>query len=284
MWPIAQAGDAPLPHELPPSFDAGAEPMYYASELGWWTFWLYGWGSWIYWAFLLWMLIYCLRNDPERYIWLWVILIFQPLGAVIYFFARWLPSTRLEPPSFLRKWTRGGEIQRLRIAANQIGNPHQYIELAEALQETGQTEAAGAAYRAALEKDGENLQALWGAAGVDFRDEDYAAAREKLEKVLAQDPSYKFGDVSLLYGKVLYRMGEREAAREQLEKHTKRWRHPEGVFLLATLCADAGQTQQARDHLNGLIMDIDGSPRAIARKQLFWKSRAKRLLRRLPAA
>ncbi|MFG0334483.1 MAG: tetratricopeptide repeat protein [Maioricimonas sp. JB049] len=265
-------------------YDAGAELQYYASDLGWWGFWMYGWGSWFYWALLIWMLVYCIRNDPERYTWLWVILIFQPLGAIIYFFARWLPSKRLEPPPFLGKWTRGSEIRRLKIAASQIGKPHQYNELAEALQETGQTQEAGAAYRAALEKDGKNVQALWGAAGVDFKNEDYAAAREKLEKVLARDPSYKFGDVSLLYGKTLYRLGEREAAREQLEKHTKRWRHPEGVFLLATLCADAGEIKQAREHLDGLIMDIEASPRAIARKQVFWKARARKLLRRLPAA
>jgi hypothetical protein len=31
-------------------------------------------------------------------------------------------------------------------------------------------------------------------------------------------------------------------------------------------------------------MDLDASPRAIVRKQLFWKGRASRMLRKLPEA
>jgi hypothetical protein len=207
-----------------------------------------------------------------------------PFGQVIYLLARWLPSLNARPPRFLSKWTRGRELQRLRIAAHQIGNAHQYVELGDALRETGRMNEAGRAYEQALQKDGHNLQALWGGASVDFQHGEFAAARDKLLKIISVDPAYKFGDVSLLYAKTLHALGEAQAAREHLEGHTRRWRHPEGLYLLASIYADEGRAAPARQQLQALIQDLDGAPRAIVRRQLFWRGRARRLLRKLPGA
>lgn len=272
---LAQAGVDPGQHPLPP------DPSWY------WPFVWFGLGfhlvGWIYFAFFVWMLVHCLRSDPERFVWVWVILVFQPLGAIIYFFARWLPNSNVPLPRFLQKWTRGKEIQRRRVAASQIGNAHQFVELGDALRETGRFDEAARAYATALQKDGKNLQGLWGAACVDFKHAEYAAARDKLSRVIEVDPAYKFGDVSLLYGKTLHALKETGAARTHLETHTRRWRHPEGLFLLASLYADAGEHARSRAQLQALIMDLDGAPRSIVRKHLFWKSRARKLLRKLPS-
>lgn len=244
--------------------------------------WTCGWP--IYLPFMIWMAISCARHDPERHLWLWIIIIVPYAGPLIYFFARWLPTRNVRPPRFLQKWTRGRELERLRIAARQIGNAHQFVELGDALRETGQFREAGEAYASAIQKDGRNLQALWGAACVDFQHERFAEARDKLQRVIAVDPAYKFGDVSLLYGKSLCALEDLDAARDHLEAHTRRWRHPEGVYLLANVYADLGEPGRAREQLRALIMDLDASPRAIVRKQLFWKGRANRMLRKLPEA
>lgn len=244
----------------------------------------HGFGGWVYLAFLVWMLVYCVRNDPERHIWLWVILIFQPFGALIYFLARWLPSSSLQPPRFLHNLFRGREIERKRIAASQIGNAHQYVELADALRDIGRLDAASDAYQRALDKDPRHMGGLWGAACVDFRRENFQAAKEKLEQVLAVDSNYKFGDVSLLYGNVLLKLNQSDDARAHLEQHTRRWRHPEALFRLAEIRIRDGDPGSARNLLQSLIMDVDGSPRAIARRFYFWKGRARRLLRKLPPA
>lgn len=241
------------------------------------------WG-WPYTAFMVWMLISCIRNDPERYLWMWIILLIPPFGPLIYFFARWLPASQVRPPKALRRFFRGKELQRLEIAAKQIGNAHQYVEWGEALRDCGKTAAAGDAFQKALAKDGQNLQALWGAASVEYEQGNYAGAREKLQRVLETDPAYKFGDVSLLQCKSLVALGETDTAREQLEAHTKRWRHPEGLYLLASIYAEQGNAAGARAQLESLIQDLDGAPRAIVRRQMFWKGRARKLLRKLPTA
>ncbi len=233
-------------------------------------------------AFKIWMIIECIRKDPDRYIWFWVIFLI-PFGAIIYFFARWLPGANVKAPTAARRFTRGGEIRRLETAAQQIGNAYQYVMLGDALLETGRHAAAGEAYENALRKEPDNLQALWGAGQVSLHSGEAERACERFERVLAIDSSYKFGDVSLAYGKALYALDKVEPAREQFQQHVQRWRHPEALYLLGKICTETDRLVEAREHLQALITDVNGSPQAIARKHRPWKSRAQRLLRRIPA-
>jgi hypothetical protein len=284
---LAQASDGGIPPydpglDGPPEYD----PYGYDPYTGhWFPFWMLG-GlalfNLLYAALALWMAVECLRKDPDRYLWIWVIFFIFPVGPILYFFLRWLPSTDVRLPHWARKWTRGYDLRRLETAAKQIGNAHQFVQWGDLEREVGNHERAAGAYQKALGKDPANLQALWGAALVDLQSNRFPAARERLEKILAIDPQYKFGDVSLAYGKALLKLNEVDASRAHLEKHICRWRHPEALYLLATIQLEQGQPAAARETLDALILDIHGSPKAIARRHTMWYSRAKRLLRRIP--
>lgn len=231
-------------------------------------------------ALKIWMAVECLRKDPDRYLWLWIIIL-VPFGSVVYFFIRWIPNNEIRLPTFMQQWTRGREIDRLRLAAIQIGNPHQHILLGDALREIKQHAEAGEAYAEALEKEPANLQALWGAAQVHMHFSDFESARDHLRTILDIDPQYKFGDVSFAYGQSLAELDRPDAAIEHLEEHVRRWPQPEALYALACLLADEGNHQQARTHLQSMLLGINSSPRGIARKNAMWKSKGKRLLRRL---
>ncbi len=110
---------------------------------------------------------------------------------------------------------------------------------------------------------------------------DYDTVRQRLEQVLKIDPQYKFGDVSLTYAKSLLELDRVEEATAHLQKHVRRWRHPEGLYLLAWLDSQAGRTQDARDNLQAMLMEIESSPPPIARKQGLWRRRGLQLLRKL---
>lgn len=171
---------------------------------------------------------------------------------------------------------------RLETAAEQIGNPHQFVQWGDALREVGKLDQAARAYERALAKEPVNLPALWGAAQVAVSQKRFADVGTLTRRILDKDPQYKFGDVSLAYGRALNELGESDAARVHFEHHAKRWRHPEALYLLSQLYVTQGQPQLARQQLLGLIQDINGSPVAIARKFGRWKSRARQLLRKLP--
>ena len=168
------------------------------------------------------------------------------------------------------------------MAAVRIGNPHQHVQLGDALREIGQYSEAGDAYGHALEKEPQNLQALWGAAVADMRFQEYDSACERLETILDIAPRYKFGDVSLAYGTTLRELDKPEEAIAHFEQHVRRWPQPEALFTLAEMHIDEGNHQAARKHLLEMMLGINSSPRAIARKFGIWKSKGRRLLKRLP--
>jgi hypothetical protein len=267
MWVLAQWTDMPDPQSG-------------------WMYALFGMQltSVIYGVFWVWMVWHCLKTEPDRWLWIWVLLVIPGIGPVLYFVLRFLPSTEFRPPSFLRRWTRGTELTRLETAANRIGNPHQFIQWGDALRDVGRYDDAASAYDSALKKDAQNLPALWGAAQVAAIQRRHDQALNWTSQILEKDAQYKFGDVSLAHGKALVELNDSTTATAHFEQHVKRWRQPEAVWLLAKLLAGQGQSQSAREHLQSLLMDINGSPAAIARKHGRWKSRAKQLLRSLPSA
>jgi tetratricopeptide (TPR) repeat protein len=248
------------------------------------TSWLFGLVMWVVWfvgtAFWIWMLIECLRNDPDRYFWIWILIII-PFGSPIYFFVRWLPSHQLRLPGPLRRLAGRRELVKFETAARQIGNPHQYIQWGDALKDARMMDQADDAYREALNKEPDNIQALWGSGQTLVSRSRFAEAKDRFTRVLELDPQYKFGDVSLELARSLTELGEHDAARRHLDEHVRRWRHPESVYMLALLEAERGQTDIAKEHLKAMIMDIDGSPRGIARRNNMWRSKARRMLNRL---
>lgn len=236
-------------------------------------------------AFWIWMLVHCIRHDPDRNLWLWVVLIGSAPGAFIYFLVRWLPGARLSPGlSLMSRWTKGRQIPRLEVAARNIGNAHQYVELGDAYRETGKTSRAAECFRQALEKDPGHLPALWGAAQVELQRSNLSAARLHLEQILAKDEAYKFGDVSLAHCRTLAGLNDTDAALTRLERHLNRWTHPEAYVLIATILIDRGHPEAAREKLEATISDLRGGPAFFARQNRGWARQARRMLARLPRA
>lgn len=251
-----------------------------------WTFLLFGWTfallGLVYSLFWIWMLIHCITVEPDKSFWLWLLIVAPFPGAIVYSVVRFFPAANLQAPPWLRKFTRGKELQRLATATETIGNPHQFVQYGDALRETNQWAEAGEAYNQALWKDSTSLPALWGAAQVAAKQKRYADVCTYCRQILDRDPQYRFGDVSFAYAKALLDSGDTAAGRAHLEKHCRRWRHPECTYLLAERCVADGDTAEARQHLLDVIRDINGSPSAIARKHGRWKSLSRRLLAKLP--
>lgn len=232
-------------------------------------------------ALKVWMLVECWRKDPDSAFWFWIVLI-VPFAEIVYFFVRWLPAGGTRLPRGLRKWSRGRDLARLEAAARQIGNPHQWVQLGDALREINEFARARQAYERALARDPRDAQALWGAALVDLEHQQFQTAHQRLAQLLEIDPGYKFGDVSLAYGKTLYKCRGAREALDHMEQHVRRWRQPEALYLLAVMHSEAGNFDEARGHLESLLLDMHGSPPAFVRKHGAWKSRGQKLLRKLP--
>ena len=120
--------------------------------------------GYLYLPFFIWMLIDCIRNEPDRNIWIWVIIIVQGLGLFIYFFSRYLPrgDNKFIKSFFAQFQTK--ELKQLQYQAKQIGNAYHWIHYGDKLRELQRFAQAEQAYRTAMKKESDNIQALWGLA------------------------------------------------------------------------------------------------------------------------
>ena len=241
--------------------------------------------SWILWLpFFLWQLIDCFYAEPDRYLWMLIILLVNPgfpAGAGLYFALRWLPRHRARWIGKPSRWTKQAELSRLEAAALQIGNAHQYVQWADLLREVKAWKQARTAYQAALEREPGSLPALWGLAQVELATRRFAEARRALEPIMAADSAYKFGDASLAYGRALMELKDRDAARLHWAAHVKRWRQPEAVVRHAELLAEAGDSAEALRQLDLLLIDARIAPSFFHREHGRWIRRARSLRRRL---
>ncbi|MSR57407.1 MAG: tetratricopeptide repeat protein [Planctomycetaceae bacterium] len=212
-----------------------------------------------------------------------ILFIFNVPGALVYFVVRWLPGARVSTDwAILNRWKKSRQIPRLEVAARNIGNAHQFVELGDAYRETGKTERAAECFTKALQKDPASLPALWGAAQVEMQRQTFAAAKAHIEQILARDSGYKFGDVSLAHCRTLIALKEPDAAHEKLREHLKRWPNPEAHVLMATLQTECGEHAAARQNLESMLLDLRGGPAFFARQNSGWARKARRLLRKLP--
>jgi hypothetical protein len=232
-------------------------------------------------GFWMLMIFDCVRNDPERNTWIWILIFLHFPGALIYFVARRLPQMNLPMPNYFKRWTRQQELWNAEAAVRNIGKAHQYVLLGNVLSEIGEFDKAADAYQQALEKEPKNAHALWGAAFIEMRQKKFEAAKAHLEILLKLDPDYKCGEASLFYGKALFELKDWEAAKIHLDKDIKYWSHPESSILLATIQMQAGNSEDARDRLETMLAKVKGSPAFHYRKQQQWVRQAEKMLRTL---
>lgn len=231
--------------------------------------------------FWMWMIYDCVRNDPDKNTWLWILIFLNVPGGIIYFLVRRLPLINLPVPNYFSRWRRRRELWNAEAAAMNIGNAHQYVILGNLLCDLELFDRAADAYNTALEQESSNAQALWGVASVEMKNEDFESANRHLETLLKLEPEYKYGEASLAYVKTLLALHKFDAAKEHLEKHLQFWRNPEAYLMLAKIHAQQGNTQDARNLVEVMLRNLRGSPEYHYRRNLHLVREAKKLLRKL---
>jgi len=227
------------------------------------------------------MIFDCVRNDPERNTWLWILIFLNVPGAVIYFVVRRLPYLNVPVPTAFKRWTYGNKIWDAEAAAKNIGNAHQYVTLGNLLTESGQHNKALNAYEQALAQEPKNIHALWGIASLHVAQGQHQAAKPYLEKLLKQDMDYKFGEASLMYGTILVALEEWAEAKQHLQDDIKRWSHPEASLMLAKVQIQDGESKAAQENLESMMFKLKASPRFHYRRKHHLFRQAQRLLKSL---
>lgn len=230
-----------------------------------------------FWILMIWD---CVRNERDRH-WLWILIFFNVIGAVIYFLARVLTRQAIKTPGPVKQWVSRDKLWNAEAATRNIGNSHQFLVYGDLLRNVGKYDQALIAYTQALLKDEKNLYAHWGVASITCQQKDYVRARPHLETILKGDRDFKYGSASLLYGQTLYALEDWPSAKQHLQEDYHYWSHPEAALLLGQLQIRDQELQEARATLESMIAKVNSSPRYHYQRHVGNVRQAKKLLKTL---
>lgn len=229
--------------------------------------------------FQIWMFIDAVRRGE----WLWAIFIwvFPGLNAFLYYFFvyRAAPST-----------TRGFElpgahdrrrIKELQAQIHHLDKAHHHFQLGDIYFQHGKLAPAEASYRAALEREPEDIDTRAHLGQCLLRQKRAAEARPLLEGVVRENPKHDYGYTMMALAETLTAVGEIDAALNLWKQVTENHAYPRAKVQLAELHLARKQPELARPELRDVIADDVHAPTFQRRRDRVWVRRAKRLMRKL---
>jgi hypothetical protein len=231
-------------------------------------------------GFTLWMAVEAVRRgDAGR--WLWIILLFGPMGAAVYFFGEYLAGAPLGRTSFrLRKVTKA-DLKTAEVEVRRLDNAPSWTEYASLLRASKDVKRAAEAARRAVERDPGSLDAQYELGLALLMAGRFAEAREALEVVIQRDRQFDSDDA--LFALARAQVGAREytAARASLEELTQRRARPEILYELAGVQAGLKDRAAALRTLQRIVDEAVLVPAYLQRNVRPWVKRARWAMRKL---
>src|SRR6266478_4344611 len=183
--------------------------------------------------FSLWMLIDAIRRRE----WIWAIFIFVGFGfsALFYYFAVYRAA-----PSATRGFELPGahdrrRIKQLQAQIHHLDKPHHHSQLGDVYFQQGKLQMAETCYRAALERDRQDIDTRAHLGQCLLRQKRPAEARPLLEGVVAENPKHDYGYSLMAFAETLTALGETDAAMNTWKQVTENHSYPRAKVQLAEL-------------------------------------------------
>lgn len=173
--------------------------------------------------------IHVVRSGQQMY-WLIILFSFPLLGSIVYFFAIYLPDSRLDRGArqavaiAAKALDPGRELREARAAFDYTPTAQHQMRLAAALLNAGQAEEAATNYEACLKGPfASDLDMRWGAAQAWLACGRHAQAVSQLQAIRAQDPAFRAEAIALALGRALAGAGQAAEARAEFESAVHRF-------------------------------------------------------------
>lgn len=230
-------------------------------------------------AFQVWMFVDAIRR--EEYIWAIFIFFFFTFSALLYFFLVYRQA-----PSATRGFELPGagarhRIKELQAQIHHLDKAHHHAQLGDIYFRRGKLDLAEASYRAALERDPNELDAKAHLGQTLLRKGKSLEARPLLESVCALDPKHDYGHTMMAYGECLAAEGENERAISVYQKVLESYSYARARVQIAELYAASNRLNEARHEVNEALAEDAHAPAFDRKRNKHWIKQAKALKRAL---
>ena len=205
--------------------------------------------------------IHAVRSRQQMY-WLFILFAFPLLGSLVYFFAIYLPDSRLHRGAMkavsaaVKAIDPQREVREARLAFEDTPTAQNQMRLASALLEVGDAPAAAELYEACLRGPfAQDPEIRHGAGRSLVECQRYADALRHLESLRQDRPDYRPESVSLLLARSLAGLARPAEARQEYEKAVARFGTYESKAEYAVFAYAVGDRATA-DRLNAELEKI----------------------------
>src|SRR5256885_3737336 len=230
-------------------------------------------------AFQVWMLVDAVRREE----WIWAVFIFIGFGlsALLYFFLVYRAA-----PSATRGFELPGAHDRRRIKELQaqihhLDKAHHHSQLGDIYFQRGKLDPAESCYRAALERDHEDIDTRSHLGQCLLRKKKPEEARPLLEKVCAENPKHDCGHSLMALAETQVALGETDGAiatwKRVLEDHS----YARARVQLAELYLQKQEFAAAKVELKEVVADDAHAPAFQCKRERVWVRSARGLLRNI---
>ncbi len=238
--------------------------------------------TWVFVVFQVWMFIDAIRR--QEWIWAACIFFFSILSAVFYFFMVYRQAGPANG-SGLRGFELPGAGERRRIKELQgriyhLDKARDHLDLADIYFSQGKLAKAEASYRASLERDPSDVDALAHLGQCLLRQSKAAEARPLLEQVVTGDPRHDYGHTLMALAEAQTALGDKVAAFHSWQRVLANHGYARAKVQFAELLIERGDKPAARRELSEVIEDDQHAPKFQRQREKVWVSRAKSLLGR----
>ena len=225
-------------------------------------------------------ILHFVRRRPDTY-WIWIILMFGGVGALIYMALEVVPDAGLLRGSFqvFPRRKRIRELEGLVLDNPSIGN---YEELGDLYLDDQQFARARECFDRVLAKS-ESIDPFYRRALCELALQDFPAAAADLQQVIAREPKYDYQRAAGLTAHALAKLGQREKAEALFAHVTKTSTLSETEYNYACFLVDEGRASEAREWAERILRKKATMPDYIRRRERPWFRKARALLKRLPA-
>ncbi len=225
------------------------------------------------------MLVHAVRNRD----WGWALFIFAfpGLGAFWYFFNVYRGSGSLTRGFELPGTQSRKRIKELQAKIHHLDNANHHYQLGDVYFQRGKLAEAEKCYRAAFERDPQDVDTRAHLGQCLLRQKKFAEARPLLEGVMHEKPDHDYGHTMMALAETLTALGETDNALRYWQHITENHSYPRAKVQLAELYLAKNQTDAARTQLLETVKDDLHAPTYQRKRDRVWIRRAKRNLRRL---
>jgi hypothetical protein len=230
-------------------------------------------------VFQIWMCIDAIRRG--EWIWAVCIVVFSVLSALFYFFMVY----RQQGPvgGGLSGFELPGARDRARLKQilnriHHLDHARDHLDLADHWFAQGKFEKAEASYRASLQRDPQDPDAIAHLGQCLLRLKRAAEAKPLLETALAQEPKHDYGHTQMALAETQTALGETDAAFATWQAVLAHHDYARAKVQYAELLLSRGRKDEAQALLRELIADDRFSPKFQRARDKAWIRRAGKLL------